>query len=182
MFSHEPHFDSTIINLSITFEGLKRLIVAISYVTGIALIARGLLMYRIFANQTYGSQQRGEIAGPLVFLIVGGILCYFPSSVDTTLLTVFGSTEIELISNPIAYDQSASMAKWHTIKKIVISYMTLIGLIAFVRGWIILSKMGHQGSQPGSVGKGVTHIIGGILLINCVKTATIIAQTFGYQL
>jgi len=49
-----------------------------------------------------------------------------------------------------------------------------------VRGWLILSKMGHPGAQPGSVAKGIVHVIGGILLINIVNTVNMLASTFGY--
>ena len=64
---------------------------------------------------------------------------------------------------------------------IILKYLSLIGLIAFLRGWVILSKMGHSGSQPGRVGKGITHSGGGILLINIVQTTQILANTFGYS-
>ncbi len=172
--------DTAIINLSRAFDSIEQLIVAITYIIGLTLIVRGIMMYRIFANQTFGSAQRGEIAGPMVHLVVGALLLYIPSTLTTSLTTVFGSSDISAAQNLIGYATLSSTEKWQKLTNVVIQYMLLIGLIAFVRGWVILSKMGHSGSQPGSVGKGLVHVIGGILLINIVDTVNILGCTFGY--
>lgn len=170
-------------NLSTTFNSLVQVIVAVSYVTGIALVIRGVMMYRIFANQTFGSAQRGEIAGPMVFIIVGAILVYFPSTLNTSLNTLFTGVDqnnLTEASEMIGYQSLAGVEHWQEIADVVVKYVKLVGLIAFVRGWIILSKMGHSGSQPGSVGKGIVHIVGGVLLINIVDTFRMLAVTLGY--
>lgn len=170
-----------IIGLSSSFVHFKRLLVSLSYVIGVSMIARGIMMYRIFANQTFGSQQRGEIAGPLVFLVVGSVLIYFPSAINVGLSTVFVSPEITPSSHILSYvDEDNVVAKWAAISTVIVSYLKLVGIIAFLRGWIILSKMGHSGSQPGSLGKGITHVIGGLLLINIVDTAKLLGHTLGY--
>ena len=179
-FPSYNQFENTFIGLATSFDDLSKLIVAISYVTGIALSVRGIMMYRIFANQTFGSQQRGEIAGPLVFLVVGIILMYFPSTIATANLTMFGVADISSTQELLGYSQFDPYSKSFKIKWLILKYLSLVGLIAFLRGWVILSKMGHSGSQPGSVGKGITHIVGGILLINIVQTVQVIAHTLGY--
>jgi len=172
--------DIALNNLAAAFGTLRALIIAISYVSGLALMIRGVMMYRIFANQTFGSAQRGEIAGPMVFLFVGALLFYFPSTMDTSLITLFGSTDIADSSSIVGYANLSGIAKWQAIADICVKYLTLVGYIAFVRGWLILSKMGHPGAQPGSVAKGIVHVIGGILLINIVNTVNMLASTFGY--
>lgn len=174
------NLDTALVNLSNAFGSIQDLIAALSYVMGVYFIVRGIMMYRIFANQTLSSANRGEIAGPMVFLIIGAILVYFPSTLKGSLQTVFGTSEVGQPSEIIAYQALAGAEKWQDIADVVIKYMKIIGLIAFVRGWVILSKMGHSGSQPGSVGKGIIHVIGGILLINLVDTFNILATTFGY--
>lgn len=172
--------DTAMANLSRAFTSLEHLIIAITYIIGLALIVRGIMMYRIFANQTFGSAQRGEIAGPMVHLVVGALLLYIPSTLTTSLTTVFGTSEVTSAQNLIGYATLSSTEKWKKLTDVVVQYMLLIGLIAFVRGWVILSKMGHSGSQPGSIGKGLIHVIGGILLINIVDTVNILGCTFGY--
>jgi intracellular multiplication protein IcmC len=172
--------DVMLTNLQASFGSIVTLVKAVSYVMGMFFIVSGVMRYRIFANQTFGSAQRGEIAGPMVFIVIGAILFYLPSTVDTSVLTVFGSTDMGQIGELIAYQSLASSEKWQHIATVIIQYMKLIGLIAFIRGWVILAKMGHPGSQPGSVPKGLIHVIGGVLLINIVDTVNILGCTFGY--
>lgn len=167
-------------NLTAAFTNVRQLILAISFVCGVTLLVRGVMMYRIFANQTFGSAQRGELAGPLVHMVIGAILMYYPSTVKTTLTTIFGTNTITPADEILAYESVQDSEKWARISSVVVMYLQLIGYIAFIRGWIILSKMGHSGAQPGSIGKGLIHVIGGILLVNVVATFQILATTFGY--
>lgn len=172
--------DIALANLAGSFNSLVVLVRALSYIIGLTLIVRGVMMYRIFATQTLSSAQKGEIAGPLVFLLVGSFLLYFPSTLATSLTSVFGDNNVAGSTELIAYKDLSGIQKWTAISDVVVKYMYLIGLIAFVRGWVILSKMGHSGAQPGSLGKGIIHVIGGVLLINIVETFNILATTLGY--
>ena len=55
------------------------------------------------------------------------------------------------------------------------------GLIAFIRGWLILSKSVQKdgGNQPGQLTKGMIHIVGGVLAMNVTRTIDVITATFG---
>lgn len=172
--------DMMLNNLQASFGNLQKLVFAISIVIGISLMVRGVMMYSVLARQTMSSAQKGEIAGPMVHIFVGALLIYIPSTMSSSLTTIFGSDQLGSAGDMIAYSSLSGVEKWQQISNIIVEYMKLIGLIAFVRGWVILSKMGHAGSQPGSIGKGVIHLIGGVLLINIVDTINILAQTFGY--
>ncbi|MCS5708313.1 hypothetical protein CC99x_005280 [Candidatus Berkiella cookevillensis] len=171
--------DLALQNLSYAFTSLKALIVALSYVLGVGMVVRGLMMYRQLANVTMSSAQRGELAGPMVWIIVGVILVYFPRTLESSLTTVFATGDTAAASELIGYVTISGVERWREISEIIVNYMKLIGYIAFLRGWIILSKMGHSGSQPGSIGKGIVHIVGGVLLINVIDTVNLLARTFG---
>lgn len=172
-------FDLAIQNLSKAFESLWTLVIAMTYVIGLGMTAKGVMMYRIFANQTFGSAQRGEIAGPMVWIIIGCSLIYLPQTMSMSMTTAFGTADTGQISELIGYTTLSSVEKWRQISGIIVSYLKLIGLIAFIRGFVILSKMGHTGAQPGSIGKGIVHIVGGVLLVNIVDTVNMLAATFG---
>lgn len=167
-------------SLASSFNSILSLLRSLSYIIGLTLIVRGVMMYRVFATQTMSSAQKGEIAGPLVFLLVGTFLLYFPSTLSTSLTTVFGDDNVKGATDLIAYSQLSGIENWNAISDVVIKYMYLIGMVAFIRGWVILSKMGHSGAQPGSLGKGILHVVGGVLLINIVETFNILATTLGY--
>ncbi|MCS5708318.1 hypothetical protein CC99x_005305 [Candidatus Berkiella cookevillensis] len=173
------NLESAFSALTSSFYSLEKMLLVLSYIIGLFLVLRGLMMYRAFANQTYGSAQRGEIAGPMVFLIVGIMLIYLPSTMNASLQTIFGTSEIGQLSSLASYQSTDSSENWLNLQNIFIKYLKLVGFIAFLRGWIILSKMGHPGAQPGSIGKGITHIFGGVVLINLVDTINILGHTFG---
>lgn len=172
-------FDAAITNLSDSFESLVHLVTGISYIIGIFLIAKGIMSLSVFGRQTMTQAQRGEMSGPMVWIFVGALLMYLPTTLDTSLTTVYGDSEIAAAGDIMAYAPVTAGENWEQLSNIIIKYVKLVGLIAFVRGWVILSKMGHSGAQPGSMGKGLTHVIGGVLLINVVETVNILATTFG---
>lgn len=172
--------DVAILNLSSAFDSIQKLIVALSYVIGLGMVARGVMMYKAFADQTFHSQNRAEMAGPIVWIIIGCVLIYFPRTLDSSLITLFGSDEISGSSELIAWQSTLGTEKWKALSEVVIKYIKLVGFIAFLRGWIILSKMGHSGAQPGSITRAMVHVLGGILLIAIVDTVNILARTFGY--
>ena len=165
-------------NLKAAFGSLKALTAAIAYLSGIGLIFKGLAMFRSFGRQSMSEQP--EIAGPLVYIIVGAILIYLPTNIDVNLVTIFGTTELGAASELLSYTPDLGGQNLMDFLNVIVSYLQLLGLIAFVRGWLILSKMGQRGEQPGSFTKGLMHIIGGILLINLVGTIQVLANTFGF--
>ena len=61
----------------------------------------------------------------------------------------------------------------------ILGIIQIIGIIAFMRGWLLLAKATNPGQQPGAISKGVTHIIGGILAVNIRTFITVIYQTLG---
>jgi intracellular multiplication protein IcmC len=176
-------FDAMIANLTATADSFQRLVMAISFIMGIVLIARGLMMYRAFGQHITQTSARGEIAGPMVFMVVGAMLVYLPSTLDSSLQTIFDTplSGTGSAKDMIGYGTISTFARWDELSSVIVKYLKLLGLIAFVRGWAILSKMGHQGSQPGMLGKGITHLVGGILLVNLVDTVNILAETFGFR-
>lgn len=173
-------FVTALENLSNTFGSISFLVVAISQLIGVVLVFRGIAMYKIFATQTMSSAQKGELAGPLVHVVVGVIMIYLGSSIDVSVETLFGSANSSA-GDIKAYLPAGTEEKWQALMAVLVKYFKLIGLLAFVKGWIILSKMGHAGVQPGSMGKGLTHIIGGVLLMNMVDTMQLLSCTFGFS-
>lgn len=59
----------------------------------------------------------------------------------------------------------------------IVTFIRLLGYIAFIRGWIIINDYA-QGKQQASLGKGLTHLIGGVFAINITATAGVLANTF----
>jgi hypothetical protein len=58
----------------------------------------------------------------------------------------------------------------------VLTFIRLIGYIAFVRGWLMLNQTAQ--GKDGVMGRALTHILGGVAAINVKTTAYMLAATF----
>ena len=99
---------------------------------------------------------------------------YLPTSV-TVGLTTFWSTP-----TPYAY-VTATTGQWASFMRSCFLIVQLIGTISFIRGLVILSRLGERSGQGDTLSKGLTHVIGGILCINIYQFVQVIAATFGIQ-
>lgn len=61
----------------------------------------------------------------------------------------------------------------------IIAFVQFVGLLAFIRGWLVLNAIGKR--QDATLGKGITHIVGGVFAVNIVVVAKITAVTFGIK-
>jgi intracellular multiplication protein IcmC len=82
-------------------------------------------------------------------------------------------------TTPLSYSDTVNSAVLAADVQIaILRLVQIIGVIAFIRGWLILAQSARQGSQP-VIGRALTHIIGGILAINIIGTKNVIWATFG---
>lgn len=157
-----------------------RMTIAFSYVLGLWFIISAIRDLKMAGqSQSMMAQNTHAVSGPLMKLALGVALLYLPSTLNMALWTLWGhgveSTSL-MAYNPSVGDPFGST------KQGVVMLVKAIGYVSFVRGFIILSRTTHQGSQPGTVGKGVLHIIGGILAINIVETIRVIGNSLGMSL
>jgi hypothetical protein len=54
-----------------------------------------------------------------------------------------------------------------------------IGVIAFIRGLLLMSNLANESHQSGVFSKGLTHVIGGLFCINIFQVVQVIQSTFG---
>lgn len=59
------------------------------------------------------------------------------------------------------------------VKTITYGILFLVGVIAFLRGLVLLIKVG-DGGQPGTLSKAVTHIIAGIVAVNAPEMMALV--------
>jgi len=176
-------------NVSSIIQPFISLVLAISFCSGIFLIFRGLSMLKKFGMHINQMSQHGELGGPIIYVLIGAMLIYLPTSTDIVLQSIFGDADyvtnlsradFESLgrgSELLGYagvDPSDDLIR---LADTLVLYIQFIGFVAFVRGWFMMSKAGQPGNQPGSISKGLTHIIGGILSINFVEFVKLINTT-----
>jgi len=149
-----------LINLSQEVPNLMRLVTAIAYVMGFFFTYKGILSLKEYGEARSMMSTQHDLKTPLLYLFVGAALLYLPSTVQTGLSTFWTNP------NPYGYVSSAT-DPWTELTNACFLLIQLIGVIAFIRGLVIFTHLGGQGGhQPGTLGRAMAHVIGGILCIN----------------
>ncbi|AOW52839.1 type IVB secretion system protein IcmC/DotE [Legionella pneumophila] len=167
-------------NIANQLEPVQRLITGGAYLIGCAFIFKAIYSLKVYGEARTMMSSNTSIKEPVMYLMVGALLIYFPSLVSSVLQTTFG------YSNPLAYSGgvssgsdtiSALFGSGSLVGRPLVMIIRVIGLIAFVRGWVLIARSASQGQPPGGTGKGLIHVFGGILAINIVGTIDMINNT-----
>jgi len=71
--------------------------------------------------------------------------------------------------------------QWAQFINTCFTVVQLFGTIAFIRGLIILSQLGHGGGHQKNASHAIAHIIGGLFCINIYQLVQLVAVTIGLQ-
>lgn len=160
-------------NIAQSLLPVQKLITGGAYLIGIFFAMKALVSLKSHGEMRGGGSS--SLKEPLLYFIVSGMLIYFPTGFEVLMNTTFG------YSNVLAYSEGSAMNAWLGGDSELGSALTVIiqtiGLYAFVRGWILITKSSSTGQPPNGTGKGLTHVFGGILAINIVGTIEMINNT-----
>jgi intracellular multiplication protein IcmC len=177
-------FSSIMDNLTPSLLELQKLVSGAAYLLGVHFLIKGIMALKHAGEGRSHMGQQHSLKEPILYLTSGAMLIYLPTAMDIILKTVYGSNDILSYNaleagNPII---DALFGSSGIFGGDLVIFIQLIGLIAFVRGWVILAKSSsQQGGHQASFGKAVMHIFGGILAINIVQTINIVNNTlYGY--
>ncbi|HUY67724.1 MAG TPA: hypothetical protein VMV79_00295 [Alphaproteobacteria bacterium] len=144
---------------------------------GLFLIFRGLVK-----ASKFGTDPRAHsIPVILVNLLVGAVLVTVGQSLGVIMATLFGSNFINPSSDVLGWNAVTTLnasSEFTTAIIAALTFFQLIGLIAFVRGWLIV-KNAVEGVGQATMVQGFTHIIGGVLAINIYGFLEVLDHTFG---
>lgn len=163
---------SMLVNLSEQIPQLMQMVTAIGYVLGMYMIIVAVIKFKHFGESRTMSSREHSIIQPIIYLTVGALLLYFPTSVQVGMSTFW--------TEPNPYGYSETIGEWQQFLDVCFLIIQFVGTIAFIKGLVILSHMA-EGSSQGSFGRGLTHIIGGIFCINIYQFVQVIFATFGIQ-
>jgi len=167
-----PSAQGMVANIATQVPAVMKLVTALAYVMGFYFIFYGLLKLKQYGESRTMMSSDHSLMGPMVLITIGAMLLYLPTTVQMGLTTFWSDP------NPYAYvTQSDEFGQFY---KTVFLIIQLLGTIAFIRGLVILSGLqGH--AQPGTFGRGMTHIIGGVFCINLYQFVQVVMSTLGIQ-
>lgn len=171
-----PTFETMIGELSRAYPAIADLVASIGFFVGIVFLIGSIIRLRHLGESRSGMMQHTEVTGPLFGILIGSALIYLPTFLHATAVTIWGQNEI--------LDYPSSSISWaggeSSIMVVLLNTVRLVGLISFIRGWIILKRATEQGGQgQGFLGKALAHIIGGIFCWHIGAFTNALAQTFG---
>jgi intracellular multiplication protein IcmC len=171
-----PSLDQILVNLNKDLPILWKFLQTLTYFIGLWFAIRAMYILKQYAETRSMTSAGMDIKKPLINFIVATVLLYWPSLMNSTLQTFFLTSEI----SPFQYS-SQSESRLESLIKISGGLVQFIGFIAFVRGWMLMTHLGESNVQPGTFGKALMHIIGGILAINIYATWGILKSLAGLQ-
>ncbi len=166
-------------NISESVYPLERLVTGAAYLIGCMFLFKAIYSLKIYGEARSMMSSSTSVKEPIVYLVVGVMLIYFPTALSIMLKSTFD------VTNPLQYAPTDSknipidylFGTGSSIGRPLAMLIQLIGLIAFVRGWVLIARSASQGQPPGGTGKGLVHIFGGILAVNIVGTLQMINNT-----
>jgi intracellular multiplication protein IcmC len=165
-------------NIANTMAPVQQLVSGAAYLIGMSFAFKAIYSLKVYGEARTMMSNSASLKDPLIHLIVAGILIYLPSGFQMMLNTTFGPNSSLLSYSGAGNQTLSSMFGQNSSAGLALTLIIrTIGLIAFVRGWVLIAKSASQGQPPGGTGKGLTHVFGGILAMNCIGTLDIINNT-----
>ncbi|OGT52820.1 MAG: type IV secretion protein IcmC [Gammaproteobacteria bacterium RIFCSPHIGHO2_12_FULL_41_15] len=162
--------DSTTLMQSLGYIGI--IIQDVGVLMGLSLFMAGVFRLKRYGEMRTFMSHQMTIAGPLLMLVAGVMLLCLPLVLRTALLNIWST------SNPLHY--GGSTAGYAQLIPPVIVFVRLIGVGAFIRGIVLLSRAGGEQSQHGTFSRATLHIIGGILCVHILGTLSVLREIFGF--
>ncbi len=166
-------------NVANSMPGVELLVTGAAYLIGLLFVFKAITSLRSYGESRTSMSSHGSMKEPLMYLMSGAVLVYFPTAFRVFMQTAFGYENV-LQYAPINSSNSAFdtlFGNGSAVGEPLSVIIQVVGVIAFVRGWVLIARASSQGQQPGGTGKGLTHICGGILAMNIVGTLDMINNT-----
>ena len=166
------------VNITASMAPVQRLISGAAYLIGIAFAVKALYCLKTYGESRTMMSGNSSIKEPLAYFLVAGMLIYLPTGFQILMNSTFGpNSSILAYTNSNNPTMDAVFGPNSLVGASLALIIQTIGLIAFVRGWVLIARSASQGQPPGGTGKGMIHVFGGILAMNIVGTLEIINNT-----
>ncbi|MFG6082219.1 hypothetical protein ACEUZ9_002863 [Paracoccus litorisediminis] len=155
-------------NVTSILPNLRGLVMMVSLITGVAFVFFGI---KAAAKRQEMGRHGGNWSGPLGMVGVGIAMIALPGLMQTLTLTFFGTATSPDPSAIFAYspttigmlDASAPGGRMLTG---IVSIVMFTGIIAIMRGLLLLNATAQGGGGPKTFGPGITFCIAGSMAVN----------------
>ena len=161
---------------------LQSVVSLVAFLSGLFMMVRGLMK----ASKYGFDPKTHSVHSILTHIGFGALLMALGDNLDMMLGSLFASTSISG-GSVISWGGLSTLAggvssQFTTAVNAALTFVQLIGCIAFVRGWLIMKKVVEGGHGNVTLAQGITHILGGVLAINIGGFLLLMDTTFGTNL
>lgn len=158
---------------------VERLLTGGAYLIGCAFLFKAIYSLKVYGEARTMMSNSASVKEPIMYLMVGAILIYFPTGFKVFMQSTFGYENVLQYAPVNSSNQALDtlFGSGSVVGRPLTMLIQVVGIIAFVRGWVLVARSASQGQPPGGTGKGLIHVFGGILAINIVGTINMINNT-----
>lgn len=166
--------DQMFANFSSSSIATFNLVMRVAVLLGIILAGKGVLALKDYSE----SGGRTPLKTPMYLMITGIFLFSLPSTMSaaTQTLALGGFAGTNIMSEKVP---NAGLPGANAAIQGVLLFVKLVGIIAAVRGFLILKSIG-EGSGQASMGGALTFILGGAAAVNIESTYTLLKNSVGW--
>lgn len=166
-------------NLADSLISVEKMLTGASYLMGLAFALKAVMTLKSHGEQR-SSMGASSMKEASIYLFVSAMLLYYPTAFEVIMNSTFGYSNVLAYApmnstSPILSDIFGADNAVGTSLTIIIQ---VVGLIAFLRGWLLIARSGNAQGQAGSIGKGFTHVFGGVMAMNIIGTLQMFNDTF----
>ncbi len=173
-------------NFAINAAGpLATLVMGMAVVIGIALVASSVFSLAKISSPQSRQESIGSIGTKFfigillvnIFWVIEAISTSFGISIDSEMTNFSGMSQkaSEFASEATGSGEDME-ARFQLMMKLAFLALVPFGLIAFVRGLLIV-KDSVEGTRQASMGSGFTHLVGGVALVNAESVSCAVMNT-----
>ena len=158
---------------------IQSVVALTAFLSGLFMMVRGLMK----ASKFGFDPKANSVHSVLTHIGFGALLMTIGDNLDMMLESVFGNHD-KSGGSVISWGGLSALSggvssQFTTAVNAALTFVQLIGCIAFVRGWLIMKKVVEGGHGNVTMAQGITHILGGVLAINIGGFLLLMDTTFG---
>ena len=176
-----PNLQQMLRSIESLFPSLWAMVTAFCMIAGIALFTKALFDFHMIAKMSGSMMGSQSDPKPTMFMMgLAGLLMLIPYLFNGLTTTLFGTGAG---AGLLGYQPIASSGQLNLGMNDIVNLVRFVGLVAFVRGMMILTHYGSRNGQPqkGDFQKAMTHIIGGLLGVNILATTAVVMAALGFS-
>lgn len=166
-------------NFQTSIPGIYALIHTFAYLMSAYLVVAGILQCRHIGD----ARHQGGIRGPASMILTSAVFAAIPTAIDSVAGSVLcgGNMLCTSATNVLDYSGANAAPAGHLVG--VRRFIQLVGVIAFMRGVLVLKNVGVHGARgKDTANRGAILMLAGILGVNIVAFLATLASTFGFSL